>query len=175
MTYWLIGAAVLVLLGLLMAQLVRSWRGRGRRQSAVAAPEAAPDDLGAATAETDGFYVATTRAGEPLERIVVHGLGFRGRAVVSVHPEGMRLEIAGERAVLVRASAIRVVDRATWTIDRVVETDGLVLVGWTLGDLDVDTYLRLGDDARPVVDALRSLTTPAAPAADPSTKDQHDD
>ena len=168
MTYWLIGAAVLVLLGLLMGVMARSWRARGRRQSGVPAPEPAPAVLGPAVVESDCFYVATTRAGDPLDRLVVHGLGFRGRAVVSVHPEGVRLEIAGQPAVLVRASSIQSVDRATWTIDRVVETDGLVLVAWALGDVDVDTYLRVTDDPRPVVDALRSIVPPAATAGTPT-------
>jgi hypothetical protein len=95
---------------------------------------------------------------------VVHGLGFRGRAIVSVHAEGVRLEIAGEPAVLIRASSLRGVDRATWTIDRVVERDGLVLVGWRLGDVDLDTYLRITDDPAPVVAAIRPLV-PTAPGA----------
>ncbi|NII50711.1 hypothetical protein [Frigoribacterium endophyticum] len=168
MTYWLIGAAVLVLLGLLMAAMVRAWRARGRRQSEVPAPERAPDELGPASVERDGFYVATTRAGDPLDRIVVHGLGFRGRAVVSVHPEGVRLAIAGEPAVLIRASSVRAVERATWAIDRVVETDGLVAVTWSLGDTVVDTYLRFADDPRPVVDALRPLVPPAPAAGTPT-------
>ena len=168
MTYWLIGAAVLVLLGLLMGVMARSWRARGRRQSGVPAPEPAPAVLGPAVVESDCFYVATTRAGDPLDRLVVHGLGFRGRAVVSVHPEGVRLEIAGQPAVLVRASSIRSVDRATWTIDRVVEEGGLVLIAWTLGETDVDTYLRILDDPTAVVDRVRELI-PTAPRAETST------
>jgi hypothetical protein len=102
---------------------------------------------------------------------VVGGLGFRGRAVISVHREGVRLEIAGEPAKLVRASSIRDVGRATWTIDRVVETDGLVLVAWSLGDTDVDTYLRVTDDPRPLVDAVRTITT-SAPTAGTTTGEQ---
>jgi len=166
--YWWIGLGILVLLALLIWQMARSWRARGRRQADIALPEAAPDDLGPALVETDGFYVATSRADDPLDRIVIGGLGFRGRAVVSVHAEGVRLEIAGEPAKLIRASSIRDVGRATWTIDRVVEEGGLVLVAWSLGDTDVDTYLRITDDPTAVVDQIRALM-PAAPRAATST------
>jgi hypothetical protein len=161
---WIIAALILVGVGLLIGLMARSWRARGRRQSDIPAPDRATDDLSDPVVAVDAFYVATSRGGDPLDRVVVHGLGFRGRAIVSVHAEGVRLEIAGEPPVLIRASSLRGVDRATWTIDRVVERDGLVLVGWRLGDADLDTYLRIPDDPSPVVDAIRPLV-PTAPGA----------
>ncbi|WP_277959236.1 hypothetical protein [Frigoribacterium faeni] len=164
MSQWIIAALILVGVGLLIGLMARSWRARGRRQSDIPAPDRAPDDLSAPVLAVDALYVATSRGGDPLDRVVVHGLGFRGRAIVSVHAEGVRLEIAGEPAVLIRASSLRGVDRATWTIDRVVERDGLVLVGWRLGDVDLDTYLRITDDPAPVVASIRPLV-PTAPGA----------
>lgn len=164
MSQWIIAALILVGVGLLIGLMARSWRARGRRQSDIPAPDRAPDDLSDPVVVVDALYVATSRGGDPLDRVVVHGLGFRGRANVSVHAEGVRLEIAGESAVLIRASSVRGVDRATWTIDRVVERDGLVLVGWRLGDVDLDTYLRFTDDPTPVVAAIRTLV-PTAPGA----------
>ncbi|ROS54395.1 hypothetical protein [Frigoribacterium sp. PhB24] len=164
MSQWIIAALILVGVGLLIGSMARSWRARGRRQSDIPAPDRAPDDLSEPIVAVDAFYVATSRGGDPLDRVVVHGLGFRARAIVSVHAEGVRLEIAGEPALLIRASSLRGVDRATWTIDRVVERDGLVLVGWRLGDVDLDTYLRITDDPAPVVAAIRPLV-PTAPGA----------
>jgi hypothetical protein len=138
------------------------WRRRTRRQSGIVAPTPAPspDDLGGALVERDLFYVSTTRSDDRLDRIVVGGLGFRARAVVSVHPEGVVLDIAGTTPILIAREQLRDVGRATWTIDRVVEEDGLVQLGWRLGDLDVDTYLRDSDDPRPLVDAIRTMITP---------------
>ncbi|WP_423924146.1 hypothetical protein ACPEEZ_07590 [Frigoribacterium sp. 2-23] len=167
MTHWLIGAAIFVGLALLLLLMRLAWGARGRRQADLPLPETAPGDLGPARVTSDGFYVATTRAGDPLDRIVVGGLGFRGRVIASVHPEGVRLEIAGESAKLIRASSLRDVGRATWAIDRVVEPGGLVLVAWTLGGVDVDTYLRITDDPAAVVDAIRPLVP--APAGSPRT------
>jgi hypothetical protein len=175
---WLIGAGFLLLFVAFFVLMRAGWKGRGRRQAGITAPTVAPQflltesALQAATAVSDLFYVATTKAADRLDRIVVGGLGFRGRAVVSVHTEGVVLDIAGEKAVLIPVGDLRDVGRSTWTIDRVVETDGLIRLGWRLGELDVDTYLR-GDESHELLAAIRTTlaapasdTTPAAPATD---------
>jgi hypothetical protein len=153
-------AGFLVLAVALFFVMRAGWRSRARRQSGIAKPTLAPADLGECLAERDLFYVSTTRAGDQLDRIVVGGLGFRGRATVTVHPEGVVLDIAGLRPVLIERSAVRDIGRATWTIDRVVEPDGLLQLGWRLGDVDVDTYLRDSDDSRELVAAIRNMITP---------------
>ena len=148
--------------------LARPRPATGRRRAPGRPPTSAP-----ALVEPTGFYVATTRAGEPLDRIASAGSASAAAAVISVHREGVRLEIAGERAVLVRASSIRDVGRATWTIDRVVETDGLVLVAWMPRRPDVDTYLRVDDDPRPSSTPPRALTTSAPTAARTPQESRH--
>lgn len=140
------------------------WRARGRRQSDIALPTPAPDQLSAAHIETDLFYVATSKASDRLDRIVTGGLGFRARAVVTVHDEGVVLDLAGGHPILIATADLRSVARATWTIDRVVEPDGLIQLGWRLGDLDVDTFLRDSDDPRPLVDAITQLIPTAGTA-----------
>lgn len=134
------GVLILVFVGLALG-----WRARRRRQAALPALATPPAELGAALASDDGFYVATTRADAPTDRIAVRGLGFRARAGIAVHPEGVVLSIAGQPDVFIPTSAIDGVGRATWTIDRVVGRDGLVFVRWSLGDVVVDTNLRVAD------------------------------
>lgn len=154
-------APTLVILGILVlvfTGLALGWRARRRRQSALPALAAPPAALGPALATDDGFYVATTRADAPTDRIAVRGLGFRARAGVAVHPEGVVLNIAGQPDAFIPTAAIDGVGRATWTIDRVVDRDGLVFVRWTLGDLLVDTNLRVSDP-----DALVAALTAIAP------------
>jgi hypothetical protein len=142
---------------LVFAALALGWRARRRRQSALPALTVPPAVLGAALLVDDGFYVATTRADSPTDRIAVRGLAFRARAGIAVHPEGVVLSLAGQPDAFIPAPAIGGVGRATWTIDRVVGRDGLVFVRWTLGDLLVDTNLRVADpDA--LVAALATLT-----------------
>jgi hypothetical protein len=148
--------AIVGILVLVFAGLALGWRARRRRQAALPALAAPPAGLGAASIVDDGFYVATTRAESPTDRIAVRGLGFRARATVAVHPEGVVLGIAGQPDAFIPKAAIDGVGRATWTIDRVVGRDGLVFVRWTLGDLLVDTNLRASDpDA--LVTALATL------------------
>ncbi|ROQ41035.1 hypothetical protein EDF46_0402 [Frondihabitans sp. PhB188] len=169
MIRWLIGAGFLLLFVAFFLLMRAGWKGRGRRQAGITAPTLAPQfllsesALQAATAVSDLFYVATTKAADRLDRIVVGGLGFRGRAIVSVHSQGVVLDIAGSEALLIAAADLRDVGRSTWTIDRVVETDGLIRLGWRLGDLDVDTYLR-SDEPDELLAAIRTML--AAQATD---------
>lgn len=157
----IIGAVILGVFGLMLL----GWRNRRRRQSAVARPVAAPAALGAAVLVAEGWYVATTLADQPLERVAVHGLGFRARATAAVHPEGLVLAVRGRDPILLAPDTLRGVGRATWAIDRVVEKDGLILIGWMLGDTPVDSYLRVPDTeaARALIATVQSIV-PATPA-----------
>ncbi len=134
--------AILVLLLLLMAL---GWRARLRRQAGIAKPLDAPAQLGAAIGIFSGKYVATTSAGEPLNRIAVHGLGFRGNVAVTVAENGVLVHIDGTDDKWIPRADLRDLRKATWTIDRVVEQDGLELLEWSLGDRIVDSYFRFDD------------------------------
>jgi hypothetical protein len=108
------------------------------------------------------LYVATTTAGQPLDRLTVRPLGFRGRAAARVHDAGLVLAIDGEREVLVPADRITGSGLATYAIDRVVEEGGLVAVTWILDEAagtPVDTYLRVIDprEKTALVDALQRI------------------
>ena len=155
---------VVIIVVLALAGMVLGWRARRRRQSHVPSPMAVPAAVGAARFSAEVFYVATTIADEPLDRVNAKGLGFRGRATVTVVPEGVILGIAGSPESFIPATAIRRVDRATWTIDRVVERNGLAVIAWTLGDTDVDSYFRVAEpaDPTPLIDAVAGLTGSAA-------------
>jgi hypothetical protein len=144
--------------------LALGWRARQRRQAAMPALERPPADLASALAVDDGFYVATTRADAPTDRIAVRGLGFRARAGVAVHPQGVVLSIAGQPDAFIPTAAIIGVGRASWTIDRVVGTDGLVFIRWNLGDTEVDTNLRVAEPEA-LVTALQTIAPASEEAA----------
>ena len=156
----IIGGVILVVFALMLA----GWRARRRRQAGIPRPLPAPVTLGAASLVVDGWYVATTHADQPLERIAVHGLGFRARSTIGVHPEGLVVTVRGRDPFLIEPTAVRGAGRATWAIDRVVERDGLVLIGWMLGDTAVDTYVRVPEPAAAtaLVTAVQALTPEAA-------------
>lgn len=160
-------AAVLVIavfVVLVFTGLAFGWRARRRRQAGLPVLTAPPQALGGALFAADGFYVATTRADAPTDRIAVRGLAFRGRAGVTVHPDGVVLSIAGQPDAFIPKSAVVGVGAATWTIDRVVGKDGLVFVRWTFGDVEVDTNLKVADPGA-LLAALATLTPVSKEAA----------
>jgi hypothetical protein len=138
---------VILLLALLGMYL--GWRARQRRQSAIPAPKAVPADPGEIVFTAEALYAATTLAGEPLNRVAVRGLGFRGRATITVTTLGVVVGIAGTPEIFIPLDDLRSVERATWTIDRVVEEGGLVRLAWTLGDVEVDSSLRVTETPDP--------------------------
>ncbi|NYF10763.1 hypothetical protein HDC94_001919 [Leifsonia sp. AK011] len=138
-------ALVLVLLVVLLLLLPLGWFARKRRQRSVESPVPVPAVRGDHSGAFTGKYVATTTSGDPLDRIAVHGLGFRSDVSAEVWSEGLLLARPGEVDTWIPRTALRDLRRATWTIDRVVEPDGLELVEWMLGSRSVDTYLRLDD------------------------------
>jgi len=140
-------AAIVILMGLgFLALMLFGWARRRRRQQDVAELPATPAGLGAEPGH-HGKYVATTAAGDPYDRIAARGLGFRGFATASVHDEGLLIERVGERALWIPRAQLLGVGRATWTIDRVVEENGLHLIRWRLGERELDTYLRIDEPA----------------------------
>lgn len=162
---------VIAVILLAFVGMLLGWRARKRRQSALQRPQPVPA-VGAAVFSAEVFYVATTLAGDPMNRVAVGGLGFRARATVEVVPEGVVLAIAGEPDAFLPKADIRGVQRATWTIDRVVEKGGLVLIAWTLGDTDVDSYLRVvePDDPAPLIRSISDiLAVPRPVTASPTT------
>jgi hypothetical protein len=143
------GFVVIIALGVL------GWLTRRRRQRAIPSPEKLPADIGTLRGEFEGLYVSTTLDGQPLNRVAVRGLGFRARATFAVADLGLVLALPGNNIFIPREQ-IREVTRAQYTIDRVVEEGGLVLVAWTLGETNVDTYLRV-EETQQLVDAIASL------------------
>ena len=138
-------AITIVLMLVLLALLPLGWRARMRRQRDLAAPLAAPADLGEPIGTFDGKYVATTTAGDPLDRVAVRGLGFRSNASLTVTAEGLLVQRPGADDFWIPRAQLGAVRQATWTIDRVVEPGGLDLVEWTLGDRKIDSYFRMAD------------------------------
>jgi len=109
-------------------------------------PDSAPTD------SFEGFHVATTLAEKPLERVPIGPLSFRSKAHFVIYPEGLLIASRGEKTIFLSARKGLRAGLATWTIDRVVEPDGLILVRWTLGPEEIDTYLRVVDrDCRELV------------------------
>ena len=160
------GLLVTALAVLILLTMVWAWRARQRRQRAFAAPAEVPaaDARGAELVRASVLYVATTKAGEPLERLTIPGLAFRGRGEAAVYEQGFLITIPGEPETFVPRDAIRSIGTSTWAIDRVVETGGLVRLDWTDpsadGPAEVESYLRATElgDARRLIDAATAIS-----------------
>ncbi|MGO4186701.1 PH-like domain-containing protein [Pseudarthrobacter sp. TAF60_1] len=149
-------AVVLVLMGI-------GWRNRLRRQADVDPLPPVPAEPGAPTAEADGQYVASTTAGDWLDRIAVHSLGIRTNAVLSVYPHGVLLDRSGSPAVYIPAGSLTAVRQESGMAGKFVEKDGLLVLTWDLGTHSLDTGFRTrrAADKDALYDSLQQLIAAA--------------
>ena len=171
MDKWIGGIVAFAVVALIAWLMYRSWRRRAMRDESLTSYPL-PESLGAPALAAEALYVATTPADNPLERLAVHGLAFRGAALVEVVAGGLILRVAGESTTYIPAEKLVGASTASYAIDRGVEPDGLVAVTWTPRAADdavpaspVDSYLRArftGDAAR-IIRAVNDIA--AAPAA----------
>lgn len=132
-----IAVAILVLLSMLFA-----WRRRLRRDAAHTAPLGVPEHA-EVLSRHEVLYVSTTRHDEPLERLAIRPLAYRARGELAVTDRGAALCLDGTPTVFLAKDTLASIDRATVTIDRVVEPGGLVRIAWRIdADTIVDSYLR---------------------------------
>lgn len=167
MTRELATVITLVAVAIALAVAVWAWRRRVRRDAHLVAPAGVMPAGAVIDARFPGLYVATTRAGEPLERLAIRGLTFRAKADLTVADAGVLLEATGSAPILLSPSLISGVGQATLAIDRVVEPGGLVRLSWRIDErTDVDSYFRpQQSSAVAVVEAIRRIlpvTTGAA-------------
>lgn len=153
-----IAVALLVLLSMMFA-----WRRRLRRDSSLSAPLGVPEHAEVVDRH-EVLYVSTTRHDQPLERVALSPLAYRARGEAAVTDRGLALCLDGAPTVFIASPRLVGVDRATVTIDRVVEPGGLVRVAWNADDETiVDSYLRIADgDPHHFISELQRLV----PAAD---------
>ena len=165
---------IAVAVGLLALGVV-AWRRRSRRDGGLAAPFGeAPTDA-REQVRSSGFYVATTRHDDALERLAIRGLGFRSRLDVTVTDRGVALDLVGQPRMFLALERISGVDLANTAIDRVVEAGGLVRIAWLANRSDgsteiVDSYLRPQDElASALAAAISALLPPSTPTATDQT------
>ena len=144
MTQWAAGLLVLLVVPLAFGLMWRGWRARGRRQGDVGEPAVAPPatGLGAAlVAPVDGLYVCTVRAGEWLDRVVVHDLGVRSNTVLHVGTAGLWFSRQGARDLFVPACDVLAVRVESGIAGKYTIGEGLLVVRWRSG--------RAGPDGTP--------------------------
>ena len=166
---------ILAMVVVAFAFMALGWRNRRRRQAGLDVVPVPPSEIGEEIARERVLYVATTLAEQPLERVVVGGLGFRAKGEVQITRGGLVLDLAGAPPAFIPVADIRGVGLSSWTIDKGVEDGGLVFVRWELGGTPVDSYLRSEHSERlldeltelsPTAAAAERHATPASPTSD---------
>lgn len=151
---------VLVCLGVLVVGLwgMRlGWRHRAARQYGLESLPEPAAELGTPIIEAEsGLYVGTTSARSWQDRIVVHGLGRRAAAAVTLFPAGLVIDRIGDSAIYIPAASIIEGRLAPALAGKVVGARGLLVVRWRLGDWVLDTGFR-ADDERHYPDWLRAI------------------
>jgi hypothetical protein len=177
---------LIVLLTLaVFALLAAGWRNRLRRQADVAPLPDVPAGLREPDLAVEGQYVATTTAGDWLDRLAVHSLGLRTNAVVELHGPDVLIRRSGAPDLFLAADRLDGVRLERGMAGKFVEADGLVVLSWRLGTNAVDTGFRTrhAADKKPLLAALTALTENSAgapgsrtpnPPAHPGKNEDHD-
>lgn len=164
----LLTGTVALIIALAIWGMLRGWRGRQARQAALPQPPSAPPSASAIadTAAVPGLYVATTTAGDLLDRIVVHGLGHRGRASLAVSADGVLISRVGEVDLWIPRDGLRQVRLGSGQAQKAFEAGGVILIEWQLGDRAVETGFR-ADDPEQHTATARDLSTLVLTQGDP--------
>lgn len=135
-----IGIALISLVFAVAWRIYRSVENRKEeQQKSLPAPQTSVGgvDMG------EVFYASTVFAKSPLTRVWAHGLGGRGKARLFLDDAGISLERVGESSILIPNDDLHAMTRASATIDKGVERDGLLALTWELGGQKLITNLRI--------------------------------
>jgi hypothetical protein len=133
--------ATLVVIGGGWFGMYRGWRNRQARQAALAPLPQVPTD--AKGTKTEGVYVATTMAGDWMDRIAVHELGVRSNADLAVSKAGLIFHRQGAADVFIPADHLTGVRTDRGIAGKVTaEASGLVVVSWNHDGRELDTGFR---------------------------------
>jgi hypothetical protein len=148
-----VGVLGVLFAGVVLAAL-RGWRRRAERQTDIAPPPQRPAGASAAAAPgsvaVPALYVSSTRAGDWLDRVVVHGLGVKSRATVAVldgpaNP-GIAIDRSGAPDLFIPAAALHAVRRDAGIAGKVAPRPELVVFTWDCGGVELDTGVRPGSE-----------------------------
>ncbi|MFC0623919.1 PH-like domain-containing protein [Kribbella deserti] len=143
MTYALSAAGTLAIIALAYFGMLKGWRHRQQRQADLATLPAVPTALAEAPEGVEGVYIATTTAGDWMDRIAVHELGVRSVADLAVTEAGLLFRRRGAADVFIPADQVTGVRTDRGIAGKVTaESSGLVVVTWLHDGRELDTGFR---------------------------------
>jgi hypothetical protein len=152
----MIALGVLLLVGMTLSIVRRRAKGR------LIDPLPRPSDIsGDVLASFAVLHVATTTAHNPMDRVWVSPLAYRAKTRLEVRSGGLVLSLTGEGDMGLPSESITGCGRGTWTIDKAVDPEGLIVVTWMHGGQEYDSYFRSVDQpAEDVLGALGAILPP---------------
>ncbi|HZA12472.1 transporter [Mycobacterium sp.] len=147
----LVMAAVLAVVALLVIRaMMRGWLRRARRQAElIGRLPPVPTELGPVTIEpTPGLYVGSTLAPSWQDRIAVGDLGYRARAVLTRHTDGILMQRSGATPLWIPEPSITAIRTERAIAGKVLTHAGILAIRWRLpSGTEIDTGFR-GNDRR---------------------------
>lgn len=147
----------LLVIGVGWFGMYQGWRNRQNRQAGLAPLPAVPD---VKLKGIEGVYVATTTAGDWMDRIAVHELGVRSTADLAVSAAGLIFHRQGAADVFIPAGHLTGVRTDRGIAGKVTaEASGLVVVSWNHDGRELDTGFRprRKADTAPLTDSISTL------------------
>ena len=128
----LLTALTLIVIGILFALIVRSWRRRAKSQSGLGSLPAVSAEV---AEELESGELATNK-------IAFAGLSNRGFAEVGVHAQGVVIDRGVAGVLFIPRDSIVGVGLAKGVAGRAFGKDGVVAIRWVHADFTLDTGLR---------------------------------
>jgi hypothetical protein len=146
----------LAIIGVGWFGMYRGWRNRQRRQAGLAPLPAVPEGK---VKGVEGVYVATTTAGDWMDRIAVHELGVRSTADLAVSEAGLTFHRQGAADVFIPVGHLTVRTDRGIAGKVTAEASGLVVVTWTHDGHELDTGFRprRKADTAPLTESISTL------------------
>lgn len=149
----LVMAGVLAVLAFtLIRAMMRGWLRRAQRQAELIGQlPAVPDDLGPVTVgPTPGLYIGSTLAPSWQDRIAVGDLGYRAKAVLTRHTDGILLERGGATRMWIPEPSITAIRTERGIAGKVLThgsgSAGILAIRWRLpSGTEIDTGFRAND------------------------------
>ncbi len=128
----------------IIQMMMRGWRQRSRQQAELIGtlPEI-PSQVGSAAITTPGVYVGCTMAPAWSQRITAGDLGYRSKAVLTLHPEGILVQRVRAQPIWIPRESISGLRTEHGIAGKVAARDGILAIRWRLpSGVKIDTGFR---------------------------------
>jgi hypothetical protein len=140
----IIAGLLALVIAFIIQLMMRGWRKRGVRQAGLIGtlPEM-PSQVGQVALSTPGVYVGCTMAPAWSQRITAGDLGYRSKAVLSRHPEGILVQRVRAQPIWIPSASISGIRTEHVIAGKVAARDGILAIRWRLpSGVKIDTGFR---------------------------------